>query len=138
MRLRLIESTPDVEAIIVAAMLTTTSGAKPSKLYERLRSNASKVETIISRLETQHGSILEHNRLIWRVEATVEEVLEIMLRTRFFNITRLDGTDWLMSGNLRTVLEYHEKWDDELSEKIIESLIEVIPNMYRKLRSRRI
>ena len=93
MRLTLIAHTPDPEAMIAAAMLTTTSSAKPTTIYERLQANPEKVNDIISRLEAQHGSILEHNRLVWILEADENLVLDTLLKNKFFTFTGSGAED---------------------------------------------
>ena len=130
MRLTLIAHTPNPEAMIAAAMLTTTSGVKPSTIYERLLANPEKVGDVISRLEVQHGSILEHNRLVWLLEAEEQLVLDTLLKTKFFNFTRLGDDEWLMSANLRAVLEYSE-CEGELGDSLRDSVITVTSNMSR-------
>jgi len=130
LRLTLIAHTPNPEAMIAAAMLTTTSGVKPSTIYERLLANPEKVGDVISRLEVQHGSILEHNRLVWLLEAEEQLVLDTLLKTKFFNFTRLGDDEWLMSANLRAVLEYSE-CEGELGDSLRDSVITVTSNMSR-------
>ena len=130
MKLELIAHTPDLETMIAASMLTTTRGATPSTLCQRLKAKPEKVRGIVGRLEVQHGSTLEHNRLTWRLEAGEGEVLDILLRSRFFAITRLGDSEWLVSANLRTVVEYHERWRDEFGEALVESIQEVAPMVY--------
>ena len=130
MRLTLIAHTPNAEAMIAAAMLTTTSGVKPSTIYERLLANPEKVGDVISRLEVQHGSILEHNRLVWLLEAEEQLVLDTLLKTKFFNFTRLGDDEWLMSANLRAVLEYSE-CGGELGDSLLDSVITVTSNLSR-------
>jgi hypothetical protein len=129
LRLTLIAHTPNPEAMIAAAMLTTTSGVKPSTIYERLLANPEKVGDVISRLEVQHGSILEHNRLVWLLEAEEQLVLDTLLKTKFFNFTRLGDDEWLMSANLRAVLEYSEECEGELGDSLRDSMITVTPNV---------
>jgi len=130
LRLTLIAHTPNAEAMIAAAMLTTTSGVKPSTIYERLLANPEKVGDVISRLEVQHGSILEHNRLVWLLEAEEQLVLDTLLKTKFFNFTRLGDDEWLMSANLRAVLEYSE-CGGELGDSLLDSVITVTSNLSR-------
>jgi hypothetical protein len=130
LRLTLIAHTPNPEAMIAAAMLTTTSGVKPSTIYERLLANPEKVGDVISRLEVQHGSILEHNRLVWLLEAEEQLVLDTLLKTKFFNFTRLGDDEWLMSANLRAVLEYSE-CGGELGDSLRDSVITVTSNLSR-------
>ena len=129
MRLTLIAHTPNPEAMIAAAMLTTTSSAKPSTIYERLQANPEKVNDIVSRLEAQHGSILEHNRLVWILEADEYLVLDTLLETKFFTFTRLGSGRWLMSANLRAVLEYSKEHGGDLGNSLLDSICTVVPNV---------
>jgi hypothetical protein len=129
LRLTLIAHTPNPEAMIAAAMLTTTSGAKTSTIYERLQANPEKVNDIVSRLEVQHGSILEHNRLIWILEADEHLVLDTLLKNKFFTFTRLGSGRWLMSANLRAVLEYSGEHGGDLGDSLLNSICAVVPNV---------
>ncbi len=129
MNLRLLASTPAVETIIATAMLTTTSGVAPSTLFHRLSTNPEKVAEVVERLEVQHGSILEHNRLNWFLEASEGEVLKILLTNRFFTFTRLSSNRWLVSANLRTVLESQAMGDD-FYKLLLESISNVAPSIY--------
>lgn len=130
MKLSLIANSPDMETMIATSMLTTTSGAMPSTLYDRLKAKPEKVADIVGRVEVQHGNILEHNRLVWRLEATRGEVLDIMLRSKFFNITEAGPDTWVLSCNLRTIAEYHQIHPDEFSRQLIESINEAAPHVY--------
>lgn len=129
MKLRLLASTPSVETLIATAMLTTTSGATPSNLYHRLSVNPGKVAEIVGRLEVQHGSILEHNRLNWLLEAGEGGVLKVLLVNRFFAFTRLGSREWLVSANLRSVIEYAAE-RDELGGLLLGSIRERLPSVY--------
>ncbi|MDP2899782.1 MAG: hypothetical protein Q8O47_02290 [Candidatus Bathyarchaeota archaeon] len=129
MNLRLLASTPAVETLIATAMLTTMSGAAPSSLYSRLIFNPTKVAEIVGRLEVQHGSILEHNRLNWLLEAGEGEVLKVLLVNRFFTFTRFGSNQWLVSANLRTVIEY-ATLGDEFGDLLLESIREKLPSVY--------
>jgi len=136
LNLRLIASTPAVETIIATAMLTTTSGAQPSTLFHRLSANPEKVAKVVERLEVQHGSILEHNRLNWFLEASEGEILKILLTNRFFTFTRLSSNRWLVSANLRTVLESKAIGGD-FSRLLLESISGVAPSIYNFTRRMR-
>ena len=123
MRLGLVTHTTDIEVMIATAVLTTTSKSKPSALFRRLKKDPERVAKILGRIEVQHGSVLDHNRLCWRMEASDTEVLEVLLRNRFFSFTRLDGSDWLLSSNLRTAIRYaQENEGDPFSEALIGSI----------------
>ena len=130
MKLELVAHTPNVETMIATSMLTTTSGAQPSTLYDRLLTKPEKVREVVSRAEVQHGNILEHNRLVWKLEATDDEVLEATLDTRFLNFTRLGETRWLVSGNLRAVVEYAQSRKTPLTAALMASVKDVAPNVY--------
>ena len=125
MKLELVANTPYVETLIATAMLTTTSGAKPSILFNRLIENPKKIRETIGRLETQHGSILEHNMINWIMEATDEEALSILLENRFYKISQIGTQKWLVSANLRTVIETLKLREDPFSEALFYSLEEV-------------
>ena len=137
MKLHLVAHSPNIETIIATSMLTTTSGALPSILFNRLQVNPQKVKEVIGRIEVQHGNILEHNRLVWKLEANADEVLDIMLRSRFFNITKVSKGHWVVSGNLRTIVEYNRANENEFSEQLIESIKEITPNIYKFIRSQK-
>ena len=128
MKLRLLASTPAVETLIATAMLTTTSGATPSTLFHKLYANSGKVIDIVKRLEVQHGSIMEHNRLSWLLEAEETEVLKVLLRNKFFTFTRLGSRSWLVSADLRTIIEYCVD-GDEFGELLMDSLAIVAPTV---------
>ncbi|MFC1802441.1 hypothetical protein ACFL0D_00575 [Thermoproteota archaeon] len=130
MKLSLVAKSPFIETMIATSMLTTTSGAMPSTLFNRLLMKPKKVNDVVGRIEVQHGNILEHNRLIWKLEASKEKVLDILLRTKFFNITKVNETTWVLSGSLRTLVEYHQVYSDEFSEMMVESIKEVSPHIH--------
>jgi len=111
-------------------MLTTTSGAKPSTLFNKLKDDPERVKRLVGRIETQHGSILEHNRICWLLEASDSEVLEILLGNRFFTITRLGATRWLLSANLRTVSDFAMSNSGPFSDALLASLRTFAPNIY--------
>ena len=88
----------------------------------------------MGRVEVHHGSILDHNRLCWVMEANDGEVLDILLSNRFFSFTRLDDSKWLLSSNLRTTISYAHEHRDSFSEALIDSLRDLVPSMHRKIR----
>jgi hypothetical protein len=129
LRLELVAHTPNIETMIATSMLTTTSGAQPGTLYDRLLNRPGKVKEVVGRAEVQHGNILEHNRLVWLLEATDGEVLEATLDTSYLTFTRLDGNRWLLSGNLRAAVEYAQKKKTPLTEAIAASVKRVAPDI---------
>lgn len=133
MELKLVTYSPDIETMIATSMLTTTSGAMPSTLFERLKGKPEKVADIVSRVEVQHGNILEHNRLVWSLEASKEEVLDIMLRTKFLSFTEVDD-GWIISGNLRAVIELHQSGWTDFTDALVETIKEVSPRVHDFIR----
>jgi len=134
LKIKLVAHTPGVEAMVATSMLTTTSGSLPSRIHDRLVDSPEKVGEIVSRLEVQHGNVLEHNRLIWVVEATGDEVLEAMLDTRFLHFTRLGDDRWLMSGNLRTVVEYAQSKGSAFTRELAGSVRDLAPMVHMFMR----
>jgi hypothetical protein len=131
LRLELVAFTPDLERLVVTAMLTTTSGAGPSALFRGLGGKPDRVAEVVGGLESQHGSVLEHNRLVWLLEASGEEVLGLLLGSRFLQVSRMSGGSWLLSGNLRSVLELAERGGGEIADALVRSIGEVAPILCR-------
>ena len=78
---------------------------------------------------------MEHNRFTWALEATEGEVLGIVLENRFFNFTPLGESKWIMSANLRTILEYSENKRGDLGDALVDSVRELAPSL-KTLRGR--
>lgn len=136
MKIDLITHTTDADVIIATAVLTTTSRSRPSTLFKRLQKDPERVADILGRIEVQHGSILDHNRLCWRVEASDNEVLGVLLKHRFFSFTRLVGNRWLMSSNLRTAVRYIQDYDDSFSETLVDTIPGCLATILSKIRGR--
>ncbi len=134
MKLRLVAHSPDIETTIATSMKTTTSGAMPSTLFNRFKDRPEKVVDIVGRVELQHGNILEHNRLVWSLEASRSNVLDIMLRTKFLNFTELGDDRWVVSGNLRSVIELHRAQRDDFTEALVETIQKASPRTYAFIR----
>jgi len=130
MKLRLVSYSPDIETTIATSMKTTTSGATPSTLFSRFKDRPEKVADIVGRVELQHGNILEHNRLVWSLEASRDLVLDIMLRTKYLNFTELGNDRWVASGNLRSVIELHRSHRDDFTEALVKTVKEASPGIY--------
>ena len=134
MKLRLVSHSPDIETTIATSMKPTTSGAMPSTLFNRFKDRPEKVEDIVGRIELQHGNILEHNRLVWSLEAPRDMVLDVMLRTKYLNFTKLGNDRWVVSGNLRSVIELHITHRDDFTETLVETIMEASPRIYDFIR----
>ena len=133
MKLELIANTPDIEALIATAMLTTTSRSKPSDIFYRLAKDPERVVRLVSRVEVHHGSILDHNRLCWIMEGTDSDVLDVILRHRFFSFTRISDSKWLLSTNLRNAFSYANDNRDSFGKALIDSLKDVTPTIHLKI-----
>ena len=53
-----------------------------------------------------------------------------MSKLKFFNITKIKAGKWLISGNLRTVVEYSNQYFDDFRAMIIESIRDASPRIY--------
>ncbi len=133
MKLELIANTPDIETLIATAMLTTTSRLKPSDIFYRLAKDSERVVRLVSRVEVHHGSILDHNRLCWIMEGTESDVLDVILRHRFFSFTRISDSKWLLSTNLRNAFSYANDNRDSFGKALIDSLKDVAPTIHLKI-----
>ena len=133
MRLRLLYHTPKVEQVIATAVLTTCSKRGPISHFERLSEKPEKVKKVIRGLVLKHGSVLEHNRFIWLVEAGDGEILNLAMRHRFLEFSKLGEGVWLMSCNMRTMLEVIESERGEVVEAMLEALKKSSPTIYGRV-----
>jgi len=133
MKLELIEFTPHLEEIVAVAVLTTTAGSTPSRLFRRATKNPDRVKAILKGLQLQHGSVLEHNRVDWLLDASDGEVLHLLLKSKFFNLTNLKEGVWLLSANLRTIIEFVTAEKGPIRDALLNSMKTLAPNMYRCL-----
>jgi len=129
MKLEIISKTADMERLIVTSVLTTTSGKKPSRLFNELETNPNKVKKILRKLEVQHGSVLDHNILCMHLYGRESEVLDILLKSSYFSITKIENDEWIISSNLRTIIRYIQNYDDEFSRKLYDIVKTVTPNI---------
>ncbi len=134
MKLRLVSHSPDIETTIATSMKTTTSGAMPSTLFNRFKARPEKVSDLVGRVELQHGNILEHNRLVWSLEAPRDMVLDVMLRTKYLNFTERGGDRWVVSGNLRSVIELHIAHRDDFTDTLVETIKDASPSIHAFIR----
>jgi len=136
LRLRLIAVTPEVETITATAVLTTSSKRTPQEIYRSLRVRRDRVEKVLGGLMLKHGSVLEHNRLVFLAEADESEVLKLLLANRFFEVTPLGEGKWLISCCLRTAIATltggHEL-PEGVQEGLSEALRQTAPTLWRKV-----
>lgn len=132
MRLKLIGFTPHLEEIVATAILTTTRRSRPSRIFKNLLEDPERVKGLVEGLSLQHRSVLEHNRVNYLLEASEEEALELLLWSKFFDLTRLRKDLWLLSTNLkeivRSVLERGPMW-----RELLRSMEAFAPSLYQRL-----
>ena len=141
MEMRLLAATPDVELLIATAMLTTSSDETPADIYVALKGDERRVHKLLRRLILKHGSVLEHNRLVFLAEAEEGEMLSLLLANRFFEVSRLGERRWLRSCNLRTVLEVlssegRERLPEGVREALTTALRQVAPRLHQRVMGR--
>jgi len=56
-------------------------------------------------LELGHYDILEHNSITWLAEAEVKEILSLVESSKFFETSQIDEHRWLITTNLRVLVE---------------------------------
>jgi hypothetical protein len=56
-------------------------------------------------LELGHYDILEHNSITWLVEAEDGDILSLMDSSKFFETSRIDNQRWIVTTNLRVLVE---------------------------------
>jgi len=136
MKMKLVALSPDIETVIATAMLTTNSKREPSEIFERLRERPDKVEKLLRGMILKHGSVLEHNRLVFLAEGTEAEILELLLADKFFEVSRLPGGRWLLSCNLRTIISVLSRPVDlpkGVREALLEALREASPTLWERV-----
>jgi len=134
MKLQLIGFTPHLEEIVATAILTTTTRSTPSKIFRNLTRDSERVKSLIERLSLQHRSVLEHNRVNYLFEASDREVLDILLWSKFFDLTRLTGELWLMSTDLKEIVRYVLSKKGSMRDALLVSMEAFAPTMSRCLR----
>jgi hypothetical protein len=134
MKLQLIGFTTHLEEIVATAILTTTVKSTPSKIFRSLMMNPERVKSLIIGLSLQHKSVLEHNRINLLLEASDEEVLDLLLWSKFFDLTRLQGSIWLMSTNLKEIVRFVVSWKGPMREDLLESMKIFAPTMFKCLK----
>ena len=141
MRVRLVSFEPDLERVCAAAMrscysphpgyeLFTYTGTdkvlEGEKVFDQER-----VAGLLKRaLELGHYDILEHNSISWLAEADAKDVLLLLNSSRFFEASRLDENRWLITTNLRVVVELARGSNQTpLAGELVATLDKAAPNI---------
>ena len=116
MSVRLLSYEPDLERVCAAAMRSCYSPhpgyvlfnhTSQEKLLEGERIfDAERIGGLLKRaLELGHYDILEHNSITWLAEVDEREILSLMESSKFFETSQIDEKRWLVSTNLRVLVE---------------------------------
>ena len=122
LRVKIIACTPNPDLIagaVTRGCLSTKSAAEllESKEEKKLKKA---LKTAVGR---GHYSVLEHNRALWLVEgASKREILLLSAKHKFLEISRIGDDAWVLSANLRTVLEMARSEKNELVDKLVGSM----------------
>jgi len=133
LELKLIYHTPKVEELLATAVLTTCSKRGPISHFKRFSAKPDRVRKILKRVILKHGSVLEHNRFLWIVHARDDEILNLSVRHRFIEFSKLGGDAWLMSCNLRTMLEVIQSERGAVAEAMLDALKRASPTIYGRV-----
>ena len=136
MKLKLVAASPDVETVIATAMLTTCSQEGPAEIFRELKGRPEKVGKLLRGLILKHGSVIEHNRFIFLAEGSEAEMLELLLASRFIEVSRLGEGRWLLSCNARTIIELltgHQNLPPGVREAFSEALRRAAPTLWEKV-----
>jgi thymidylate synthase-like protein len=116
MRVRLVGYEPDLERVCAAAMRSCYSPHPGYELFTHTSHDkvldgekifdAERIGGLLKRaLELGHYDILEHNSITWLAEADEKEILFLMESSKFFETSQIDERRWLITTNLRVLVE---------------------------------
>ena len=115
-RVQLISYEPELERVCAAAMRSCYSPhpgyelfthTSPDKALEGEKVfDQERISGLLKRsLELGHYDILEHNSITWLVEADDEDILSLLDSSKFFETSRIDNQRWIVTTNLRVLVE---------------------------------
>ena len=116
MGVRLLAYEPDLERVCAAAMRSCYSPHPGYELFSHTSQgkmlegekvfDAERIGGLLRRaLELGHYDILEHNSITWLAEVDEKEILSLMESSKFFEASQIDERRWLISTNLRVLVE---------------------------------
>lgn len=141
MHVQLVSFEPDLERVCAAAMRSCYSPhpgyqlfayTSPDKALEGEKVfDAERTTSLLKRsLELGHYDILEHNSITWLVEAGEEDILSLMNSSKFFETSRVDEKRWIVSTNLRVLVELgRSKTPVALGKELVSTLTTAAPNI---------
>lgn len=138
---RLVAYEPDLERVCAAAMRSCYSPHPGYQLFTHTNPDKTldgekvfddeRISGLLKRaLELGHYDILEHNSITWIAEASGEEILTLLNSSKFFETSRLDEKRWLITTNLRVLVELaRSNTQSSLSRELVSSLAIAAPNV---------
>ena len=147
LRVHLVGYEPDLERVCAAAMRSCYSPHPGYELFTYTGNDKvlegekvfdqERVASLLKRaLELGHYDILEHNSITWLAEAGEEDIFSLLDSSKFFETTRLDEERWLITTNLRVLVELARGNNQTpLAKELIGSLQTAAPNVAAVLTS---
>src|SRR5213076_951085 len=141
MRVRLVGYEPDLERVCAAAMRSCYSPHPGYELFTHTSQDkvldgekifdTERIGGLLKRaLELGHYDILEHNSITWLVEADEKEILSLMNSSKFFETSRVDEERWIVTTNLRVLVELaRAKNPTLLNKELVSTLNSAAPNI---------
>ena len=132
---------PDLERVCAAAMRSCYSPHPGYELFKHTNPDrtldgekvfdAERVSGLLKRaLELGHYDILEHNSITWLAEAREEEILSLLNSSKFVETSHLDEKRWLITTNLRVLVELaRSSSQSSLTKELVSSLTIAAPNV---------
>lgn len=141
MHVQLVSYEPDLERVCAAAMRSCYSPhpgyelfayTSPDKALEGEKVfDHERIAGLLKRsLELGHYDILEHNSITWLVEAGENDILSLMNSSKFFETSRIDSDRWIVTTNLRVLVELARSGKHTLLDKeLVATLSTAAPNI---------
>ena len=141
MRVQLVTFEPDLERVCAAAMRSCYSPhpgyqlftyTSPDKALEGEKVfDQERISGLLKRsLELGHYDILEHNGITWLVEASEKDILSLMDSSKFFETSRIDEHRWIVTTNLRVLVELARAKNQRLLvRELVSTLNAAAPNI---------
>ncbi|HZY47555.1 MAG TPA: FAD-dependent thymidylate synthase, partial [Candidatus Bathyarchaeia archaeon] len=138
-RVRLVAHEPDLERVCAAAMRSCYSPHPGYELFTHTSQenvlegekvfDAERIGGLLRRaLELGHYDILEHNSITWLAEAEEKEILFLMESSKFFETSQIDEKRWLITTNLRVLVELARSANNPpLTKELVATLSDAAP-----------
>ncbi len=145
--MQLVSYEPDLERVCAAAMrscysphpgyeLFTYTGTDRALEGEKVFDKERVTGLLKRALELGHYDIMEHNSITWLVEVEDKEILSLLNTSRFFEATKLDGKRWLVTTNLRVLVEFSRGNNQTiLARGLVATLDAAAPNIAAVLKT---